>query len=307
MLDTLRVRPVDIKLDLDDKTLKDLNPVYRITSGSYSSITTKRGGIHEATNVNRKEKGSVRLEVWKGNDSDPKNLIGKGEIHFNTLKEKEGKFNEWIPIHDHQGKKIGQVEFEIEITPSRSLQMGHMGDRFALRDFEETFDDLTRDVLGDWRLPRIGQGISPTEPMSSLTSWPFEETYHDFGRNLMRRVMRDIDDTFYDLRRQFRDFLKDEEGTQKLQGQEKQPQIESEMKPEESRTTKDVTTRTGGDSKQYQQGRGENIDMKPEESRSTRDVPTDQSRVGGNNKQTQQGRGERMEQEKVQPRKVGNP
>jgi len=146
-MEGLRVRPITYNLDIGRELM---NPCYTVSSGSFSQEVIS--GINEDVHIDRKEKGSIFIEVRDGEE-----LIGKGEVKYSTLADREGMFNEWIPLRNADGDEVGQVLVEIEISPEAGKI--HGGFNGMLKDMKETFGNLGSDVLPSQNFPSVkGEG-----------------------------------------------------------------------------------------------------------------------------------------------------
>jgi len=160
--ETLHVKPITYKLDIDDEQMKKLRPFFKVSSGSFSGITKtvrhpSKGDPknEDEVRIKRKEKGSVLVELWDRNSSRPENLIGRAEVKYDSLSSREGLYEEWIPLLDRNHKQIGKALVEIEITPvmnelsyddifQRSIEdMNHSFKR-AVEDMNRSFEHFNR-------------------------------------------------------------------------------------------------------------------------------------------------------------------
>lgn len=145
MTEGLRVKPITYNLDIGRELM---NPSFQVRSGSFSQML--RTEFDQDVKLDRKEKGSVFIEVCDGDE-----LVGKGEITFNTLSNREGMFNEWIPLMDNSGKQVGQALVEIEISPEAGkIHTGKMY-KGLMDEMRDVFGDAGKDMLPAQDFPSI--------------------------------------------------------------------------------------------------------------------------------------------------------
>jgi len=170
--ESLHVKPIHYKLDIDDEQMKKLRPFFKVSSGSYSRITKtvkhpdpkgKDPECEDEIRIRRKEKGAVVVELWDRNSSKPENLIGKGEITYSSLSSKEGQFEEWIDLFDRNNKKVGKALVEVKVTPvnldlnpeemfKRSIESMHKSFQRAIEDMNNSFRHFSRLLPSDLSL-----------------------------------------------------------------------------------------------------------------------------------------------------------
>jgi len=243
--ETLHVKPITYKLDIDDEQMKKLRPFFKVSSGSFSGITktirhpTKN---EDEVRIKRKEKGSVLVELWDRNSSRPENLIGRGEVKYDSLSSKEGLYEEWIPLLDRSHKQIGKALVEIEVTPvqnelsfddifkSSIEDMNHSFKR-AIEDMNRSFEHFHH-FLPSTSFPSLTSSHPRHEAIKSeghqekLSSSPKKEIKHDTSdqgtlsrreenqRSLMTPSRRSwFDSTFEDMNNMFEKTLEDMHNT----------------------------------------------------------------------------------------------
>jgi len=252
--ETLNVKPITYKLDLDDEKMKKLRPFFKVSSGSFSGITKTVNHLdknEDEIRIRKKEQGSVLVELWDRNSSRPENLIGRGEVKYDSLSNKEGMYEEWIPLLDRNHKQIGKALVEIEVIPvqhnlsfddmfHRSIEDMNTSFKRAIEDMNRSFDHFNR-FLPSTSLPSLGSAprqqaikseghqekvTSPKKQVKSEMS-PRKEIKHDIShqgsqlqtrdesqRSLMTPSRRSwFDSTFEDMHSMFERTLEDMHNT----------------------------------------------------------------------------------------------
>jgi len=250
--ETLHVKPITYKLDIDDERMKKLRPFFKVSSGSVSGITKTVNHLkknEDEIRIRKKEQGSVLVELWDRNSSRPENLIGRGEVKYDSLSKREGLYEEWIPLLDRNHKQIGKALVEIEITPvqnnlsfddmfQRSIEdMNHSFKR-AIEDMNRSFEHFNR-FLPSTTFPSLmsssprqqaikgeGQHAIKSEGHQDKVSSPMKEIKHDkshqgtlqtredHDRSLMTPSRRSwFDSTFEDMHSMFERTLEDMHNT----------------------------------------------------------------------------------------------
>jgi len=160
--ETLNVKPITYKLDIDDEQLKKLRPFFKVSSGSFSGITKTVNHLdknEDEIRIRKKEEGSVLVELWDRNSSRPENLIGRGEVKYDSLSNREGMYEEWIPLLDRNNKQVGKALVEIDVTPvqnnlsfddmfKRSIQDMNHSFRRAIEDMNRSFEHFNHFLPG---------------------------------------------------------------------------------------------------------------------------------------------------------------
>ena len=128
--ETIRVKPITYKLNVGEEILKKLRPVFQVSSESYSYATTTSKDVQgqptfdENVRLKREEKGHFEVTL---RDSRSKELIGTGQMRFDSLRKEEGTHQEWISLKDILGNEIGKALVEYEIKPQNQLMQGEFG------------------------------------------------------------------------------------------------------------------------------------------------------------------------------------
>jgi len=143
MIQNIKVNPIKYELNFDEETLKNISPVYKVSSNSYSKVVKRikkskdNDPSKDKVKTKQREQGSVTIEVWNKNDRNPENLIGKGKVKYDYLRPSEGKTEEWIELKDRQGNVVGKALVEVEISPSNNML--EAGEDF----FNRVMDDMS--------------------------------------------------------------------------------------------------------------------------------------------------------------------
>jgi hypothetical protein len=246
--ETLQVKPITYKLDIDDEQMKRLRPFFKVSSGSFSGITktVKYPAQGDPKNedeirIRKKEKGSVLVELWDRNSSRPENLIGRGEVKYTNLSSKEGAYEEWIPLLDRNHQQIGKALVEIEVTPvnmdlsfddmfQRSIEgMNHSFKR-AIEDMNRSFDHFNRFMLPSASFPSLTEApkqqaisskdqekvsaSSNKEIKKDASSQGTLENREEERKSLMTPSRRNwFDSTFLDMNNMFEKTIEDMHNT----------------------------------------------------------------------------------------------
>jgi len=224
--ETLHVKPITYKLDLDDEQMKNLRPFFKVQSGARSKITKT---IKHPENKNddeivirKKEKGSVTVELWDGNSARPENLIGRGEVKYDNLSSKEGKHEDWIPLYDRNNKQVGKALVEIDVESAKNMlnyddmfkmSLGGMDQSFkrALEDMNRTFDQFNhllpitsgtqQQAIKSEGQQQKDQGTIQMAEDSQRRN-RFESTFEDM-ENMLEKTIEDMHNTFEQLTKDF--------------------------------------------------------------------------------------------------------
>jgi len=240
--ETIHVNPITYKLNMDDEELKKYRPFFKVSSGSSSKITKTikhSNKNEEKIKLKRKEKGDVIVELWDRSSSQPENLIGRGEVKYHHLSEKEGKFEDWIPLYDRNNKEIGKALVEINIVPihqelgyedvfNRSIEDMHRSFNRAIEDMGSSFEHFHRTALPSTATPSLTSGMEKEKEKEKKTEMieekpKKEERVESQGvtrsglspsrRSLFDSTMFDMEDTFNksleDIHNTFEQFTRD--------------------------------------------------------------------------------------------------
>jgi len=149
----LRVKPISYKLNGNEELIKKLHPYFNVSAGSFSKVSKKSQNINEKPNfdedlqLQRKEKANIDVEL---RDSYSNNLIGSGHIEYDTLSNKEGKFNEWIPLKDILGNEVGKALIEVEVYPQK-LGLGADDYNFGMKGIMDEMHERMDRIFDDSR------------------------------------------------------------------------------------------------------------------------------------------------------------
>jgi len=143
--ESLSVHPVTYKLKGNDEAIKKLCPCFKVSAGSFSEYTKEGKTVDNKPQfdddlcVKRKEKANIDVELRSCINRE---LIGKGHIDYNSLSNREGKFNEWIPLKDILGNEVGSALVEVEVKPEKKMM------RFEDFDmhFKQLHDEMTHSM-----------------------------------------------------------------------------------------------------------------------------------------------------------------
>jgi len=181
----LRVNPVNYKLNASDEALKNLKPYFQVSSGSYSShceqrrIGNKEGQSQDKDPNEVQDKENTYIDLTL-RDSVSGELLGRGHIEYDNLRDKSEKYTETVPLKDFFGNEIGSAEVEIEHHEK------------PIRKIEDEFTDMRKAIGGMMKRTnkmfknfdrRFGRdfGFNIMNDFDNLMLGPSEEDWGDFG------------------------------------------------------------------------------------------------------------------------------
>jgi hypothetical protein len=190
----LKVNPKSYKLNVSDEALKNLKPYFQVSSGSYSShsetrkLTNKEGKTQDKGDKDIKDKENTYIDLTL-RDAISGELLGKGHMEYDNLRDKSEKYEEEVPLKDFFGNQIGTaiVEIEHHEKPLKNIEdefrsmrraiggMMHKTNRM-FRNFNSLFNrDFGLSLMDDFG--RLGN-------FENLMLGPEEENRDDFWEDI---------------------------------------------------------------------------------------------------------------------------
>lgn len=123
MIESLTARALTYELDFDEEHWSHIKPKMSITcdatTTSNKELYVEKGKpvFDKDLHIKRRDKGEIKIEVWDTGMPEAGTLLAKGYYVFHHLQNKEGTFQEWVPLKNDHGKEIGRALLEITISP----------------------------------------------------------------------------------------------------------------------------------------------------------------------------------------------